>query len=146
MARCGSTKRIWRDINMFEDIVELLGRRNSPGSSPNTFSVARLPFPPKLCWMRVEGPPPPSFNCHYTRLELLNNLIEDRSRSLGLPALDFSFMGTVWPGQPGVRPIADPLAWRESTYEKMLHLNDEYRVLCNRKVISYFAELPATVV
>ena len=129
---------------MFADIVDLLGRKNAPGSYPNTFNVARLPYPPKLCWMRTEHPPPLSFKCHYTRLALLNDLIEERSRVLGLPTLDFSSMGTVWPAQPGVGigPLSDPTAWRESNFNKMLHLNDERRLTCNQMLLAYFADLP----
>ena len=63
---------------------------------------------------------------------------------MGLPPLDYSSMGTVWPAQPndGCGPISDPTAWRESSYDRMLHLNDSNRLVCNRKLISYFAGLP----
>ena len=147
MSRCGSPKRLWRDIEMFADLVELMGRQNVPGLPSNTFNVARLPYPPKMCWLRMDKPPPINFKCHYARLMLLNDLIGERSGLMGLPSLDYSSMGTVWPAQSndGCGPISDPTAWRESSYDRMLHLNDGNRILCNRRLISYFAELPSAL-
>ena len=65
---------------------------------------------------------------------------------LGFPFLDLSRFGTRWPpwlrGFPSTsRPVADYSKWRERAIGRMLHLNDDVRVLAANWVTSHLEDM-----
>jgi hypothetical protein len=129
-------------MTLFADMVELQGLRHHP-SEPNTFTMATLPFAPKLCWFPGQGIKPTGFDCHYQRIKWLNDCLIERSRNLGVPVVDLSILGTRWvysdPGSRSSELIPDYPQWRESTPRNMLHLNDGNRIKMATRINSYFA-------
>ena len=130
----GKPRDLLRDIRLFEDVVSLYGFK---GSYQNTFTAATLPYPPRLCWMPEEAATRPvSFDCHYKRIQLLNVSLSTMTANNGNPALDFSGYG-VRQGRNG-RLVSDFSQWRELHRNRMLHLNDETRLVCAAEIWQYF--------
>lgn len=135
---------MWRDMLVFSDIVQLHSYEHGLGSS-NTFTMATLPYAPKLCWLSGRTPPPPGFSCHYDTMRHFNDRLLQRNYLADLPPLDVSLMGTrrVDSNGLGVPPnlLSDYGQWRESAPWRMLHLNDKNRILMATRVTAYFAAL-----
>ena len=138
-------------MTIFSDLVRLHGYEHRLGDR-NTFSMATIPYAPKYCWLSSELEAPAGFRCHYDMLKRFNDRLLQWNRINGLPALDMSSMGMKSPDDtttsvqmPGWRvpekPVADYRQWRENVPWRMLHLNDQNRIMMSLRVSAYFLNL-----
>ena len=129
---------------IFSDMVQLHGYEHGLGAG-NTFTMATLPYAPKLCWLSGRTLPPPGFNCHYDMMKQFNERLVQRNHVANLPPLDVSLMGTrrldiTGPEAPP-NLLSDYGQWREAVPWRMLHLNDKNRILMATRVTAYFTAL-----
>ena len=74
---------IWRGINKFSETVLKLSR-SSDTAAKNTFAVASLMYPPKICWFRDDGPTPNNYDNQKEKVDWLNEKIDRLNRSHGV--------------------------------------------------------------
>ena len=138
-------------MTIFSDLVRLHSYEHRLAEK-NTFCMATLPFAPKYCWLSNELEAPMGFRCHYAMMKQFNDRLLQWNRVSGLPLLDLSSMGMKFTGDatPSTRmtdwrtpekPVADYNQWRESVPWRMLHLNDQNRIMMSMRVSTYFSNL-----
>ena len=74
---------IWRGLNKFAETV--LGLRNSDPNIKNTFTIASLMFPPRICWFADNGPAPAGYQNQMEKVEWLNRRITDMNKANNMP-------------------------------------------------------------
>ena len=114
----------------------------------NTCAIGTLFYPPQLCWFDDQGVCPPHFENHLADMQWINGEIERLNFESGIKVPNFTTFGlrvknsstkdrysNIWVNHTTTHRYEH---WREPSYRKMLHLNDEKRMKLGRQVGRYF--------
>ena len=103
--------------------------------SPNTCAIAKLYYPPQLCWFPDKGPVPQGFVDHRQDMLYLNREIERLNFESGIKVPNFPVLGVrSHKGKESHRYEH----WREPDFRSMLHMADKERVKMGRQVNRFF--------
>ena len=80
--------------------------------SKNTFAVATMMYPPKLCWFRHDGPEPRGYTNHKEKVDWINNRID---------ALNLDNSVTKYPGLHTYGTRTESVKYTDRSGRKVLH-------------------------
>ena len=116
--------------------------------SPNTCAIAKLYYPPQLCWFPDQGVCPPGFINHLADIQYLNHEIERLNFESGIKVPNFPTLGMRKETRSTKDKFGNTLVrhitrhryehWREPDIGNMLHLNDSLRMKMGRQVNRFF--------
>ena len=142
-------EELFTKFGYFRDLVEWQATKYHPAVK-NTFAVATLLYAPQLCWFADDGPPPsPTYRNRLQEMQWLTTTLIEFNRKNGVPRFPHVRKFGVRIDNQTSRDVYGNVEvkhrtrhkweqWREEEKGRMLHLNDQRRLLLGRAVNKYF--------